>query len=62
MKPAVAGMPARPSIASVIAAASRGCSAPRPATERMSSPNGVDRSRATITANVAMFMKRYVAR
>jgi hypothetical protein len=62
MKPAVAGMPASPSIASVMTAASRGCSAPRPVTARMSSPNGVDRSRITMTANAARFMNRYTAR
>ena len=58
MKPAVAGMPASDSIASVIGHASSGRETPRPATARMSSPNGVSRSRATITAKAARFMNR----
>ena len=58
MKPAVAGMPARPSIASVIATASSGRWAPSPWTEAMSSPRPVSRSRATMTANAARFITR----
>ena len=56
MKPPVAGMPARPSIAIVSGHASHGRDQPRPAIESKWSPWGVPRSRATITANAAMFM------
>jgi hypothetical protein len=62
MKPAVAGMPARPSIAIVIGHASSGCARPRPSSERRSSPCSDTRSRATTTANAATFMNRYTAR
>ena len=58
MKPAVAGMPASESIASVSTPASNGLAEPRPATDEMSSPRPVSRSRATITANAATFMNR----
>jgi NADH-quinone oxidoreductase subunit N len=53
---AVAGMPARPSMASVRGHASQGRSAPMPSTAAMSSPRPVSRSRATITPNAARFM------
>ena len=58
MKPTVAGMPASDSIAIVIGQANHGCLAPSPAIEEMSSPTGLSRSAATITANAAMFMNR----
>ncbi len=57
MKPTVAGSPARASIAIVSGQASSGRSAPRPWTERIESPKGVSRSRATITVKAARFMK-----
>ncbi len=58
MKPAVAGSPASASIEIVSGQASAGRSAPSPRMPRMSSPHGVSRSRATITAKAARFMKR----
>ena len=62
MNPAVAGMPARPSIEIVIGQASHGRSRPSPATASIESPSVVSRSRATITANEAMFIATYTAR
>ena len=62
MKPAVAGMPASASIEIVIGQASSGRSRPSPATAWIESPKPVSRSRATITANEAMFMNTYTAR
>ena len=56
MKPAVAGMPARPSRATVIAAASSGREAPSPTKPARSSPTPLSRSRATTTAKAARFM------
>ena len=61
MKPAVAGKPASASIAIVIGQASSGRVAPMPFSEAMSSPSGVSRSRATMTANAARFITRYTA-
>ena len=62
MKPPVAGMPARPSIASVSGHASHGRVNPSPATASTWSPSPVARSCATITANAATFITRYTAR
>ena len=56
MNPAVAGNPARASMAIVSGQASAGRSAPKPSTALMSSPNSLSRSRMTITANAARFM------
>ena len=58
MKPAVAGMPARPSMLIVIGHASSGRSAPIPASADRSSPSDVSRSRATTTAKAAKFITR----
>ena len=58
MKPAVAGMPASASIEIVIGHASSGRSRPSPDSAAIESPSPVSRSRATITANAAMFMNR----
>ena len=62
MKPEVRGSPASASMEIVIGHASSGRSRPRPWTDLMSSPQGVSRSRITMTANTARFISVYAAR